>query len=337
MSTTVFVTGASGYIAQHIVNQLLAKGYKVIGSVRSEEKGQRLQEMVNSPNFKYVVIPDIDSPGTVDKTLKENPEVSVVLHTASPVFFTSDDVKKDILDPAVAGTINVLAAIKKYGTNVKKVVYTSSAVAVFPFGTDDKQRKVYTEANFNPITEEQGEASPWGAYFAGKTFAEKAVWKFIRDEKPDFDVSFVLPLYVFGPHAYDVKDKSQLQNYSTEMVNSFLKLKPGDEIPANASYFVDVRDVAKAHLAAFENDKAVEQRLLLNTGRFTNELILLIINSRFPETNVPRGDITKSEQQLENDPWISDTSKTDSLLGFKYITLEDSITDSVQQLLSVSG
>ncbi|RCK67829.1 putative NADPH-dependent methylglyoxal reductase GRP2 [Candida viswanathii] len=335
MSTTVFVSGANGFIAQHIVQQLLAKGYKVIGSVRSEQKGKDLQQVVNSPDFKYVVVPDIGAPGAFDEALKENPEISVVLHTASPVFFTSDNVKRDILDPAVDGTKNVLAAIKKYGTNVKRVVYTSSTVSVFPFGTDQTERKEFTEADFNPITQEQGEATAFGAYSAGKTFAEKAVWQFVKDEKPAFQVSFVLPLYVFGPQAYEVKDKSQL-NFSAEIINSILKLNPEDEIPANTGYFVDVRDVARAHLVAFENDDAIEQRLLLTNERFSNELIAHIISSNFPETNSPKGDVVKSEEQLQADPWTSDTSKTEALLGFKYITLEDSVIDTVEQLLSVS-
>ena len=37
-STSVFVSGASGYIAQELVKQLIQKNYKVVGTVRSNEK-----------------------------------------------------------------------------------------------------------------------------------------------------------------------------------------------------------------------------------------------------------------------------------------------------------
>ncbi|RCK67832.1 putative NADPH-dependent methylglyoxal reductase GRP2 [Candida viswanathii] len=334
MPPTVFVTGANGFIAQHIAKQLLAKNYLVVGSVRSDQKGKDMKELVNSANFRYVVVSDIGAPGAFDDALKENPEISIVLHTASPVSFDTNDFKRDILDPAVSGTKNVLAAIKKYGTNVTHVVYTSSGVTVFPFGTDDKERKVYTEADFNPITEEQGIASPFGAYAAGKTFAEKAVWQFVKDEAPAFRVTTVLPVFVFGPQAYGIKDKSQL-NFNALMVKSILELSPEDEIPAHASYFVDVRDVARAHLIAFENEEAAGKRLLLGNERYTNEFIAHIISSKFPQANSPKGDLKKSEKQLEEEPWTSDTSKTEELRNFKYITLEQSITDTVNQLLDV--
>ncbi|RCK54672.1 putative NADPH-dependent methylglyoxal reductase GRP2 [Candida viswanathii] len=274
MSPTVFVTGANGFIAQHIVKQLLAKNYHVIGSVR------------------------------------------------------------DILDPAVSGTKNVLAAIKKYRTNITDVVYTSSAVAVFPFGIDDREHKVYTEADFNRVTEEQGSASSFGAYAAGKTFAERAVWQFVKDETPVTRVTTVLPLFVFGPQAYRIQDKSQL-NFSALIVKSIVELSPEDEVSANASYFVYVRDVARAHLAAFGNEEAVGKRLLLAHEGYTNELIAHIISSKFPQANSPKGDLKKSEKQIEEEPSTSDASKTEALLGFKFIALEQSITDAVSQLLAV--
>ena len=47
MSTTVFVSGATGFIAQNIIKELLSKDYKVIGSVRSEKKGQDLEKLIN--------------------------------------------------------------------------------------------------------------------------------------------------------------------------------------------------------------------------------------------------------------------------------------------------
>ena len=337
MSTTVFVSGATGFIAQNIIKELLSKDYKVIGSVRSEKKGQDLEKLINSSNFKYTIVPEIGTPGAFDETLKENPEIKVVLHTASPVFFTSDDVKKEILDPAVEGTKNVLVAVQKYGTNVERFVYTSSTVCVLPFGTGQspKEARVFTEEDFNPITEEQGVANAFAAYSAGKTFAEKEVWKFMETEKPKFKVSFVLPLFVFGPQAYKVDDNTKL-NFTSGIIKSLLQMKPDDEIPENLGYFIDVRDVAKAHLVAFEKDEAINQRLLLTNERFTNELIAHIISSNFPQLNIPKGDVVKSEEQLQNDCWTTDTSKTEAILGFKYIGLDDSIIDSVELLLDSS-
>ena len=54
--TSVFVSGATGYIAQHIVKTLLEKNYKVVGSVRSTEKGEKLKKLLQSANFNYEVV-----------------------------------------------------------------------------------------------------------------------------------------------------------------------------------------------------------------------------------------------------------------------------------------
>ena len=53
MSTpiTVIVSGATGFIAQHVVKQLLAKNYQVIGTVRSTAKGDHLLKLFNNPKI----------------------------------------------------------------------------------------------------------------------------------------------------------------------------------------------------------------------------------------------------------------------------------------------
>lgn len=55
----VLVTGASGFIAVHLCRDLLKKGYKVRGTVRSEEKGEYLKDLLKSQDFEYVLVDDI--------------------------------------------------------------------------------------------------------------------------------------------------------------------------------------------------------------------------------------------------------------------------------------
>ena len=84
MSTTVFVAGAGGYIGKHIVSQLLSKGYTVIGSVRNDEKGERLVSLFENDNFTYVVVEEAEAKGAFDKPLKDHPHIKVFIDTASP-------------------------------------------------------------------------------------------------------------------------------------------------------------------------------------------------------------------------------------------------------------
>ena len=55
----VLVTGASGFIAVHLGRDLLKKGYNVRGTVRSEEKGEYLKDLLKSQDFEYVLVDDI--------------------------------------------------------------------------------------------------------------------------------------------------------------------------------------------------------------------------------------------------------------------------------------
>lgn len=344
---TVFITGATGYIAQHIIKQLLSKGYSVIGSVRSHTKGEQLKELITAHHqdstgtakFDYVIVESLTSFGAFDSILQNHKEISIFIHTASPIPFPTDNIERDILNPAIDGTKNVLQSIKKYGNdNIKRVVITSSIAAIKPFGDEQTELKIILEKDWNPITFEQGLDNPIIAYYASKTLAEREVWKFIdeqngNDNQINFKLAVVNPLFVFGPQAFGIKDKSAVLRSSAEIVNSILKLKSNDSIPSFVASFIDARDVAKAHILAFENNNTIGQRLLLNNEIFTKELIAHLIKKNFPSLDIPEGDVVKSEEQIANYPWRVDSTKTEKILGFEYIPLEKSIIDTVNQLI----
>ncbi|RLV93542.1 putative NADPH-dependent methylglyoxal reductase GRP2 [Spathaspora sp. JA1] len=328
--TSVFVSGANGFIAQHIVKVLLDKGYSVVGSVRSSAKGRELESLVDNDKFSYEVVPSLTNKCAFNEALRRHPEVTVFLHTASPFSFSIKDIENDLLKPAIDGTISALDGIKQFAPQIKRVVITSSAVAVFGFGPQFDGNKIYNEDDWNPVTHEQALTNPIFGYFASKKFAELAARDFIARENVNFDISFVNPNFVFGPQAYKVKDKTSL-NFSNEIINQIVKLGFKDEIPMEGQLFVDVRDVARAHLVAFENDEAIGQRLLLISGVYTLDLIANIIRRNFPQTTVPRGDesrIDEIKKRIQN----YDNSKTKRILGFDFKTLEESVVDTVEQI-----
>ncbi|RLV93814.1 putative NADPH-dependent methylglyoxal reductase GRP2 [Spathaspora sp. JA1] len=326
-ATTVFVSGANGFIAQHIVKQLLEKGYSVVGSVRSESKGEALKKSTKSEKFSYEVVPHIGDEGAFDQALKRHPEVTVFLHTASPVTFAATDFDKEIIQPAIQGTKNALTAIKKHAPQVERVVVTSSVAAVVDFINNDPET-VYNEDSWSPITYELGLTDGMLAYVASKKFAELEVQKFIKEEKPNFKITTTQPVYVFGPQAYGINGAL---NVTAEFVNSVASLGPSDKIPEQAGSFIDVRDVARAHLVAFEKDEAIDQRLVLTNGAFSFEGIAHIINENFPESKVPKGDLEKDAVQKKTTHKY-DTSRTKKILGFEYIPLEKTIVDAVGQI-----
>ncbi|RLV93442.1 putative NADPH-dependent methylglyoxal reductase GRP2 [Spathaspora sp. JA1] len=327
MTTTVFVSGANGYIAQHIVKQLLEKGYNVVGSVRSATKGEDLKELTKSNNFTYEVVPNISDEGAFDNALKKHPEVTVFLHTASPVTFAATDFEGEVIQPAIIGTRNALMAIKEHAPQIERVVITSSFTAVVDFINNDPET-VYDEDSLSPITLEQGLSNGFLAYVASKKFAELEVQRFMKQEKSNFKISTTQPGYVFGPQAYAINGAL---NVSAEYVNSVVKLGPQDKIPGSAGTFIDVRDVARAHIVAFEKEEAIDQHLLLVNELFSFERIANIIRENFPESKVPRGDWAKDALQKKASHKYN-TSRTNKILGFDFIPLEKSVVDSVEQI-----
>ncbi|KAJ8143556.1 hypothetical protein OY671_003314 [Metschnikowia pulcherrima] len=310
MSTSVFVSGATGFIAQHIVQLLLSEGYSVVGTVRSAEKGDHLTKLFNSDKFSYEIVPDVEPVGAFDEALKKHPEVTVFLHTASPFHFKATNVEEELLKPAVNGTKNALSAIKKYGPQITKVVVTSSYAAIA--------------------------TAELSGYRGSKKFAEKAAWDFVAAEKPNFTINYVNPSFVFGPQAFDSEVKDEL-NTSSEFINSFLKMTGNEPVPAFKGGFVDVRDVAKAHLVAFEKDSS-NQRLLLNSGRVTGQDIADVLNDNFPSLKgkIPVGK-PGSGEEIGAGMCKIDNSKTRDILGFPLIDLKTSVVDSVEQIFKARG
>lgn len=331
---SVYVSGATGFIAQHIVSQLVAKKYNVIGSVRSAEKGEQLKKDLGSDLFQYEIVEDIVTPGAFDESLKKHPEVTVFLHTASPFHFNTNDVEKDLLKPAIEGTKNALKSIKEYGPQITKVVVTSSYAAIAPpDGSPESPRElVLTEESWNPADLEKALKFPTLGYRASKTFAEKAAWEFLETEKPNFTLNCVNPAFVFGPQAFKSGVRSTL-NTSSETLNAVVKAGTDEsKVPKSFGGFVDVRDVARAHLHGFESD-VTNFRYLLVTSRFATQDIVDIINKRIPSL---KGKVSVgtpgSGKEITDKLAQVDNTKTRELLG-EFISLEDSVVDSITQIV----
>ena len=82
---------------------------------------------MSAERLGFAIVKDISNPGAFDDTLKSDPNVEAVIHTASP-FQLSGTNPNDLLDPAVNGTVGILHAIKDYAPNVTRVVSNFSWV-----------------------------------------------------------------------------------------------------------------------------------------------------------------------------------------------------------------
>lgn len=130
-----------------------------------------------------------------DKAVVSSPPFDAVVHTASPYHFNSKDNKKELLDPAINGTVGLLNAVHQNAPTVKRVVITSSSAAILD---QSQPTKIYSEDDWCPVTEQQALIGPADGYRASKTFAVSFPIPTI--DKRKMAVAEILPVYRKGPH-----------------------------------------------------------------------------------------------------------------------------------------
>ncbi|KAG8686566.1 methylglyoxal reductase (NADPH-dependent) gre2 [Ceratobasidium sp. 395] len=290
-NTTVLLTGGNGFIAVHTIVVLLQRGYAITATVRSEAKTvylrKRFFDAVASGQLKFAMVEDITVPGAFDEVLKNN-TFDAVIHTSSPVVFEAKDVKRDILVPAIQGTTELLKAVKVYAPTVKRVVVTSSAVAILDLSKGARPGYVYDEKDWNPLTFEQAQKNARFGYAGSKIYAEKAAWEFMDAEKPSFDLVTICPPMVYGPVIQEVTSMANL-NLSSK---KFYAIFSGQEKELSHDVFwlwVDVRDVAEAHVAAIGKPEAGGQRFFVTAGSFNVAQVVRYIWEHYSERALARG------------------------------------------------
>ncbi|KIO32657.1 hypothetical protein M407DRAFT_212638 [Tulasnella calospora MUT 4182] len=145
----VLVTGASGFIGAWVAKALLERGFTVIGTVRSEPKGEYLKTLFKQyeNQFSYAIVPDVAEEGAFDKAVVG---VDAVAHVASPVSYSAED-PQDLIRPALSGTLSILGSVKAYGTSVWRIVITSSRASI----VNDKPQAgwpTFDEADWNDVS-----------------------------------------------------------------------------------------------------------------------------------------------------------------------------------------
>lgn len=330
----VLVTGTTGYIAAHAAQQLLEQGYKVRGTARdtNSDKAQHLKDLFKSygTDFELVRAGDLEEKGVFDSAVKD---VDGILHIASPFHFNAKDPYTDLINPAVNGTLSLLHSAKSHGNKVKHVVVTSSVAAIY--GPPKGDGYVYTERDWNDkavedigATKGSKDFNPMTAYRASKNAAERATWKFQKDEKPSFGISVINPSFVFGPAIHKIKDVESI-NTSVALLFKYFK-NPETIAPAGPTQaYVDVRDVARAHIKAMQNPEAANKRFANSAGSFTWQHVVDILHERYPDRKIASGGDGAGVRKTQ---YETDSSLSQKVLRIKYIDLKTSVIDTVESL-----
>lgn len=72
MPETILVTGASGYVASHVIRQFLEAGYKVRGTVRNEASAEKVRHAhaQYADNLSFSYVKDMSVPGAFDEAVQ---------------------------------------------------------------------------------------------------------------------------------------------------------------------------------------------------------------------------------------------------------------------------
>ena len=328
---TVLVTGGTGFIGLHCLQQLLDKGYKVRTTIRSESRKQEVMEAMkkhssNCENLEFFIADLLNDDGW-----KEAVEGSkYVLHVASPFFLGEPENEDVFIKPAVEGTLRVLKACAD--SEVQKVVLTSSFAAV-GYG-HPREKEVYTEEDWSSV---DGEISP---YAKSKTLAEKAAWDFVEnlEESKKFELTVINPVAVTGPML--TSDIGSSNDFLLKLISGSMPACPKIHMG-----YIDVRDVAKAHIFSMTEEKTNGERIIVSENEMFFAEVGKTLNEagfkKSPTKEMPNflvkimslfvGELKTLLSALNRKGDI-DKTKAKSFFNWDYISTEQSVTETAQQL-----
>lgn len=338
MINTVLVTGASGYIGSWVVKYLLEKGYNVRATVRNKSRVEKYQHLLDISNITSgnleIFEADLTKDGSFDQAATG---ADAIIHVASPFTLRFKNAQNDLLEPALKGTRNVLSAANK-SLSVKRVVLTSSVAAVNGDNADmkDKGLSELTEEHFNTTS-----SATHQPYSYSKLIAEKEAWS-MANAQDRWKLVVINPSFVLGPSLANSSDSESLN-----FMKDILQGKFFFGAPDLMFGFVDVRDVAKAHVLALENESAEGRHILAErTMDFMGLAQIIKINFgnkyRLPMMKAPVfllliigglfGVTTKFVKRNVGHKIILNNDKSKNALGLQYHNFNDTVKDMVKQM-----
>ena len=338
----VLVTGASGFVAQHVILLLLEKGYEVRGTLRSLKRAEEVRSVLAKFNPKAKDIEfSVADLGADEGWAEAVKDCMFVQHVASPFPATHPKDEMELIRPARDGALRVLMAAKAAG--VKRVVMTSSMAAI-AYGHGDKRAEVSDETMWsNP---EGPDNTP---YTKSKTIAERAAWDYVNGvsyggEGKGLELATVNPTGILGPALS--KDVSVSLEIPIRLMNG---KTPG--IPRLGFSLVDVRDVAECQVKAMELPEAAGQRFLATHDFMWFEEAADILRKEFPaySKKIPSRKVPDMMLKIMSvfQPIYKQTvtelgrtraasnAKASRVLGVKFRTAKEALVSSAKSLVEL--
>ena len=329
----ILVTGGTSYIGKHCIAHLLEKQYDVKATIRDIKNAESvkadLQKYLKKDiNLKFFEA-DLLKDNGWDKAIEN---CDAIMHVAGPYPMNFEGPEEDQIKPHEEGTLRILKLAKS--NNVQRVVLTSSIAAVWMGipGDKDLDESKWTNEKIKHID----------PYIKSKTIKEKAAWEYVSKNK-SIKLTTILPPVVLGPGIGD-----HMHTTSMKFFNIIAKREMPIAPPIKFG-MVDVRDVAKMHVAALEKNESIGKRFIVSENtywakEFANKLIEIGYNA---PTFSPPAFIVKFMTNFDKTlrmvkPVIGldyniDSSSARSVLGFDPIPFNKTVLDTSEYVKSIEA
>lgn len=337
MSTRVLVTGITGFLAQHIVIQLLAKGYKVRGTMRSLKRAAEVRGVLRKFDPRADEIEFVEADLSSDKGWGDAvKDCTYVQHIASPFPAVHPKDEMELIRPARDGALRVLKAAKAAG--VQRVVMTSSMASI-AYGHGDRRAEISDETMWSDPSGPDN--TP---YTKSKTIAERAAWDYINGEGKGLELAVINPTGILGPALS--ADVSTSLEIPIRLLNG---KTPG--LPRIGFSFVDVRDVAECHVQAMELPGTAGERFLATHDFMWFAEAAEVLRRKFPayDKKIPARKVPDFALKLMAmfQPVYRQTvtelgrtrkasnAKASRVLGVRFRSAEDALIASAESLIAL--
>lgn len=317
---TVAVTGANGFIASQLIKSLLEKGFTVHCTVRSldsvpKSSGHLLALDPKGEKLKFFEA-DLLKQGSFAACFEG---VDGVFHTASPFQIFVEDPQRDLIDPAVKGTENVIREALNTPT-VKRIVVTSSCAAIRH--SDKPEGEILTDQDWNTTSTIESDPYP-----LSKVLAEKKAWELVEDKSlntRNVRLTVICPSLVFGPPLSSRSDST-----SVKILKSFLENAFTNGIPKVQIWCIDVRDVVNVHIHALLNDNAKGRYIVSSSKPIKRIELAQWVHEKYPHVQ-----LNEAEGEY-NKQYDVDNSRIINEFGIKLLPIKDSVIEMADALYAL--
>lgn len=309
MKKRIFITGASGFVGSHLVEEAYNRGFEVHAAVRETSNKNQI-----APFVTQFFSPDLSDSDEL-KRIFDSQQYTYIIHAAA-MTKTKDAALMETVN--VGYTESLLSAATSSIMPLERIVYVSSLAALGPTSYENN-RLIDEEFPYRPLT----------IYGRSKMDAEML----IRERFPEAPISVFRPTAVYGPRERDI---FMLFDTMNRGLDPYIGKRP------QKLSFVYVKDLVDVLMSGLSEQQDRLQFYNISDGEIYSRYAMAsifkeVLNKRLVRMHVPYG-LVKGIAQLSqflyrNSPkspviyperlgeltaenWSCDISKAARQLGF---------------------